>query len=158
RGQPRDIDRLTVGVQPDGRIVVPTNQVLQPAGTQTSFPGRPVSLLLVDRGKTLVVQNKNNVVFIDVPSRKVKQTGLSKVGLSVIGLAGNDHLIFTSDAKDHVQLLQRQADGSFKLALLAPLVKPKMDGAAHPAGIALLGDKELWVTSTRGNNVQRFDV
>src|SRR5947199_6272710 len=93
-------DKLKVGVQPDGRIVVPTNQILQPAGTQITFPGRPVSLLLIDAGKTLVVQNKNNLVFIDVPTRKVKQTLPSKVGLSVIGLAGNDARIFTSDAKD----------------------------------------------------------
>src|SRR2546428_10577442 len=96
-------DQTKIGLQPDGRIVVPTNQILQPAGTQITFPGRPVSLLLIDRGKTLVVQNKNNIVFIEVPSRKVKQTLPSKVGLSVIGLAGNDAQIYTSDAKDHVQ-------------------------------------------------------
>src|SRR5439155_2956301 len=33
-------DRLTVGLQPDGRIVVPTNQILRPAGRQVTFPGR----------------------------------------------------------------------------------------------------------------------
>src|SRR5439155_24920026 len=125
-----DQEQFHVGVQPDGRIVVPTNQILQPAGTQITFPGRPVSLLLIDRGKTLVVQNKNNLVFIDVPGRKVKQTLPSKVGLSVIGLAGNDTHIYTSDAKDHVQVIERQADGAFKLTLVAPLAKPKVDGAA----------------------------
>ena len=30
-------DRLKVGVQPDGRIVVPTNQILRPAGTQVTL-------------------------------------------------------------------------------------------------------------------------
>src|ERR1700704_2222245 len=94
-------DKLKVGLQPDGRIVVPTNQILQPAGTQITFPGRPVLLLLFGGGNILVVQTKNNLVFIDAPTRKVKQPLPSKVGLSVIGLAGNDMRIYASDAKDH---------------------------------------------------------
>jgi YVTN family beta-propeller protein len=36
--------------------------------------------------------------------------------------------------------------------------KPKVDGLAHPAGMALRDGKELWVTSTRGNSVQRLDA
>ena len=39
------------------------------------------------------------------------------------------------------------------------LTKPKVGGAAHPAGACMLrNDKELWVTSTRGNNVQQIDL
>src|SRR5439155_7021472 len=38
------------------------------------------------------------------------------------------------------------------------LEKPKVDGAAHPAGMALRDGKELWVTSTRGNSVQRLEI
>src|SRR3954453_17740437 len=88
-----DTDRLQVGVQPDGRIVVPTNQVLQPAGTQVSFPGRPVDLLLVEDGRTLVVKNRTDLVFLDPATGKVKQTlrspgqGKAASGFSVVGLA-----------------------------------------------------------------------
>src|SRR5437899_992321 len=69
-----DQDRLQVGVQSDGRIVVPTNQILNPAGRQITFPGRPVDLALTDDGKTLVVKNQRDLVFIDVATAKVKQT------------------------------------------------------------------------------------
>src|SRR2546422_3114136 len=69
-----DQDRLQVGIQPDGRIVVPTNQILNPAGRQITFPGRPVDLTLTDNGKTLVVKNQRDLVFIDVATAKVKQT------------------------------------------------------------------------------------
>src|SRR5258708_858780 len=69
-----DFDRLKVGVQPDGRIVVPTNQVLKPAGRQVTFPGRPVDLVLADEGKSLVVKNMRGLVFIDVETARVKQT------------------------------------------------------------------------------------
>ncbi len=35
-----------VGPQPDGSILVPTNQLLRPAGFQIQFQGRPVDLAL----------------------------------------------------------------------------------------------------------------
>jgi len=50
-----EYDRLTVGEQPDGRIVVPTNQILEPAGIQAVFPGRPVDLAFAENGKALVI-------------------------------------------------------------------------------------------------------
>src|SRR5262245_36514555 len=67
-------DRLKVGVQPDGRIVVPTNQVLKPAGTQITFPGRPVDVALCDDGRTVVAKNLKSLVFIDVATARVTQT------------------------------------------------------------------------------------
>jgi YVTN family beta-propeller protein len=67
-------DRLTVGLQPDGRIVVPTNQILKPAGRQIIFPGRPIDLAFADGGRTLVVLNMRDLVFIDVATAKIKQT------------------------------------------------------------------------------------
>src|SRR6478752_7418178 len=89
-------DRLKVGLQPDGRIVVPTNQILQPAGKQVTFPGRPVDLLLIEDGKTLVAKNMKDLVFIDPATGAIKQTlpmsaskalsgGFSAVGLVAAG-------------------------------------------------------------------------
>src|SRR5947207_10872429 len=86
-------DRLTVGVQPDGRIVVPTNQILQPAGTQVAFPGRPVDLLVIEGGRTLVVKNQRDLTFIDLAAGRVTETlptpgrGSDRTGFSVVGLA-----------------------------------------------------------------------
>src|SRR5262245_52298942 len=96
---PDEQDRLKVGLQPDGRIVVPTNQILKPAGKQVTFPGRPVDLLLLDGGKTLAVSNKNGLVFLQVDTGTIKQTLTSKVGFSVTGLAAEGARIYVSDAK-----------------------------------------------------------
>src|SRR3954449_9040771 len=93
-GAAEDVDRLKVGVQPDGRIVVPTNQILKPAGTQATFPGRPVDLAFADDGQTLVVKNMKNLVFLDAKEGKVVQTlplseakgATTKSGFSVVGL------------------------------------------------------------------------
>src|SRR5690348_5723824 len=87
-----DSDQLRVGVQPDCRIVVPTNQVLKPAGTQITFAGRPVDLAFADVGRTLVVKNLRSLVFIDVAGARIKQTltlprrGDPKPGFGVVGL------------------------------------------------------------------------
>src|SRR5438552_19213425 len=84
-------DSIRVGVQPDGRIVVPTNQVLEPAGTQITFPGRPVDLALAADGKLLVGKNSKDLVLIDpvtgrlrqtvsIPRQRTKPPGFSVVG------------------------------------------------------------------------------
>ncbi|MCC6418274.1 MAG: bifunctional YncE family protein/alkaline phosphatase family protein [Gemmataceae bacterium] len=153
-----EIDKLKVGQQPDGRIVVPTNQILKPAGKQVIFPGRPVALALIDDGKTLAVQNKTGLVFIDVGAARVKQTLTSKVGLSVVGLVAAGDRICTSDAKDHVRVAVRKGKGAYAWDKTIPLKTPAVGGAAHPAGMALRTPGELWVCSTRGNNVQRIDL
>jgi YVTN family beta-propeller protein len=154
---PDEHDRLKVGVQRDGRIVVPTNQILKPAGQQVTFPGRPVDLQLLDKD-TLVVSNKNGLVFIDVNRPAVRQTLPSKVGFSVLGLAVEAGRIYASDAKDHIQVAEPKPDGTYGWGKPIALAKPQVGGAAHPAGMALRVPGELWVVSTRGNNVQRINL
>ena len=39
-----DPGNMKVGPQPDGSILVPSNQLLNPAGFQVYLPGRPVDL------------------------------------------------------------------------------------------------------------------
>jgi YVTN family beta-propeller protein len=148
---------LKVGLQADGRIVVPTNQVLKPAGKQLTFPGRPVDLLLIDGGHTLVVKNRSDLLFVDVATASIKQTLRSPAGFSVVGLVAQGQRIYASDAMDHVRVAERQEDGTYRWGRPLALIKPKVGGAAHPAGMALSGG-DLWVTSTRGNNVQRIDL
>lgn len=150
-------DSLRVGPQPDGRIVVPTNQILKPAGKQITFSGRPVDLALSDDGTTLIVKNMKNLLFIDPRTGEIKQTLASPVGFSVIGLLVHGDKVYVTDVQNHVRVAQRQADGSYKWGEPIALTKPSIDGAAHPAGLFLL-DSDLLVASTRGNNVQRINT
>src|SRR5262249_57357447 len=131
------------GVQPDGRIVVPTNQVLRPAGKQVTFPGRPVDLALAEGGKTLVVKNMWDLVFIDVETAKVKQTldlhpkqgpepvfsiknlltkpispsgkphGHYPAGFSVVGILVRGERVYASDSQSLLRVAERQKDGSY---------------------------------------------
>jgi YVTN family beta-propeller protein len=156
-----DQDTLTVGEQPDGRIVVPTNQVLRPAGRQITFPGRPVDLALAEDGKVLVVKSNRSLEFIDLATGRVKQTltlasvGSSKPGFGVVGLVVHGGRVYASDAQGQVRVAERKADGKYTLAdQHIDLARPRVGGLAHPAGMALLPGDELMATSTRGNNVQ----
>src|SRR5262249_50276032 len=141
-------DTLQVGVQPDGRIVVPTNQILKPAGMQITFPGRPVDLAFADDGQTLVVKNMRDLVFIDVATSKVKQTlalptaGKPRPGFSVVGLLVQHERVFASDAQNQVRVARRDKQGYEWMPGL-DLAKPKVKGEADPAGLALTGDNDL---------------
>ena len=174
---PDDQDLLKVGVQPDGRIVVPTNQVLSPAGKQITFPGRPVDLALADDGRTVVAKSQRSLVFIDTAAGTVKQTlslpqqGKPKPGFGVVGLLVQGDKIYASDAHSRVRVAQRGADGAYQWALAIELPKAaveiptpaaELDHAKagewpHPAGIAASAPGRFWVTSTRGNNVHLVD-
>jgi YVTN family beta-propeller protein len=158
-------DRLKVGLQPDGRIVVPTNQILKPAGTQVTFPGRPVDLLLIEDGKTLVAKNMRDLVFIDPATGKVKQTlalpaateGLS-AAFSAVGLLAAGDRVFATDSQSGVRVARRKADGSYGWEGAFVLPAPAVGGAAYPTGIAMQDEGHLWVCSSRGNDLQLLSV
>jgi YVTN family beta-propeller protein len=156
-------DGLKVGVQADGSILVPTNQVLTPAGRQVTFPGRPVDLALADDGKTLVVKNQRDLLFIDVETGKVKQTlntsilpVAAKAGLGVVGLLAQGNRVYVTDAENLVRVAERRdAESDYRWAEKhLELLRPTVGGVAHGAGFIRTADDELCVTSTRGNNVQ----
>jgi YVTN family beta-propeller protein len=154
-----DADRLKVGVQPDGRIVVPTNQVLQPAGTQVAFPGRPVDLAVIEDGHALAVKNRQDLIFIDLATGQVRQTlatpgqGRQRVGFSVVGLVAAGDRVYASDAQRRVHVARRQAGGDYAWDKPIVLPVPAVGGEPNPAGLALVGDDRLAVTATRGNCV-----
>ncbi len=153
-----DRERFFVGKQKDGRIVVPTNQVLRPAGTQVAFPGRPVDLALAEDGRVLVIKNMRDLLFLDVAAAKIVQKlPLPRGGLSVVGLLARGDRVFVSDSLNAVHVARRQADGKYAWDRPLPVLAPKA-GAAHPAGMAFRGKDELWVATTRGNSVQRLSL
>lgn len=163
RAHADDYERLRVGLQADGRIVVPTNQILEPAGKQVTFRGRPVDLLLIDNDQTLVVKDQFDLRFVDVQSGQVRQSLPSQAagrsrGLGVVGLASQGERIYVSDAHDRVMVAKRQPDAGYVWEDPIPLTPPAVGGLAHPAGLAFQNETLLWVASTRGNCVQLLNV
>jgi YVTN family beta-propeller protein len=158
-------ERLQVGVQPDGRIVVPTNQILSPAGKQVPFPGRPVDLALMDNGRTLVVKNMRSLVFLDAVTGQNKQRLYlprkedgEDLGFSAVGLFVDGSNVYVTDARNKIRVAQPGEDGSYAWDEEIKLPAPKVNGAAYPTGLASRGDRSLWVASSRGNCVHRVNL
>jgi YVTN family beta-propeller protein len=176
---------LPVGLQPDGRVVVPTNQILRPAGQQVTFPGRPVDLAFADDGKTLVIKNMKNLLFLDLATAKVMQTldlpddppiafnpiaTMKKAiapdgkghhyltGFSVVGLLVHGKRVYVTDSQNQVRLALRQEDGRYRWGAGVEVASPKVGGLAYPAGMALLSNSRMWVASSRGNSVQLLNL
>ena len=144
-------EQFRVGLQPDGRVVVPTNQILDPVGKQVLFPGRPVDLALLDQD-TLVVKNMKDLLLVDIATGAIKQTLTSPVGFSATGLLVKGQRIFVTDVKDHVRVAVRNQSGTLSWEKPLELPKPSVGGSAYPTGIARLSDEAIWVLSSRGNS------
>jgi YVTN family beta-propeller protein len=160
-------ERLFVGAQGDGRIVVPTNQILRPAGRQVTFPGRPVDLALAEDGRLLVIKNLRDLVFIDPATARIKQTlalppkakkNDPDPGFSVTGLLVRGDRVYASDALKQVRVAQRQGDGAYQWVAAIDVPLPQVGGLPHPAGMALQSHDQAWVTATRGNCVHLVNL
>jgi YVTN family beta-propeller protein len=158
-GAEDDLDRLPVGIQPDGRIVVPTNQVLRPAGKQIEFPGRPVDLAFADHGRTLVVKNQRDLVFVDAATLRVKQVlelpkkGDPRPGFSVVGLLVKGGRVYGTDTQRAVRVASQNADGSYQWEPSIDVPPPSVKGFPYPSGLAHHSHDRMWVASSRGNRL-----
>lgn len=147
-------DRTIVGRQPDGRVIVPTNQVLDPAGFQIEFPGRPTDLALSPDGSLLAVMNSDALVLIRVSDRTVAQTvELPEGGHAFVGIAWapDGSALFTSGTEGQVN---RFKFGNGAVALEQTIVLPGPGGQGNPVpgGLALSPDGgTLYVCLSRSN-------
>lgn len=158
----KPVKNIQVGLQPDGSILVPTNQLLRPAGLQVYFPGRPVDLALTPDKKLLVVKNRLSLDIIRIRDRTILQSlpyegsGSSFTGLSV---SKNGHRIFTTDAKDrlHIAELDDNLIMQWKNAIKLPA--PSMGGNPVPGGFAVNEqENEAYVTLSRNNTLAIVDM
>ncbi len=149
------VKNIQVGPQPDGSILVPTNQLLRPAGLQVNFPGRPVDLALTPDKKLLVVKNRLSIDIIRIRDRTILQSlvykgsGSSFTGLSV---SKDGHSIFTTDAKDklHIAALDNNLIMQWQDSIKLPA--PSIGGNPVPGGLALSDqENQVFVTLTRNN-------
>jgi YVTN family beta-propeller protein len=157
-----DVENIKVGPQPDGSILVPTNQLLRPAGLQVYFPGRPVDLALTPDRKLLIVKNRKSLDIIRIQDRVImqslafKESGSSFTGLSV---SENGRRFFVTDAKDqiHIAGLDENLILHWKNSIKLP--SPSIGGNPVPGGLAL--DKqqnEIYVTLSRNNTLAVVDL
>jgi len=172
----QDLNQAQVGSQGDGSYVVPTHQIIKPAGFQIPLPGRPNDLALSPDEKLLAVKNWKSLDLIKVRERIILQSlAYPKSGAAVTGIAwANDgKKIYVSEAEDRIRVAE--LDNSNILRWGESLLLPRMDsdavvkfradigeaitGDPGPTGLALQEDgKRLFVTLSRYNALAAIDL
>ena len=157
-----NINSIQVGNQPDGSVLVPTNQFLRPAGFQVYMPGRPVDLTLIPKEGILAVKNKNSIDLIRLTDRTILQSlPFLKSGSSFKGIyySENDRKIFVTDARN--QILIAGFDKNNILSWQSPikLPRPEIGGNTVPGGLTF-NDSEntIFVTLSRNNSLAVINI
>jgi len=165
-----------IGPQPDGTILVPTNQILSPAGFQVQFPGRPTDLALSPNGTLLAVKNIGDVVLIRMQDRAVLQTlTVEKGGQGFHGIqfSADGKKIYTTDSEDRILVATLDARNVMRwddpISLPGPAAAPPVTpglsptvpakNPSSPGGIAIDEEKQqLWVVLSRNNSLGCVDL
>jgi DNA-binding beta-propeller fold protein YncE len=157
----QESDARRVGPQPDGSILVPTHQVLRPAGWQVEFFGRPTAVALHPSGRWLAVKSFREVLLIAVERRTIRQTlSMGRAGASWTGLAWSrdGKTLFLTDTRNR---LARAALAKQTLTWLKPVVfkGPGGRGRCGAAGLALSDDgSRACVCLSRNNTLAVVDL
>ena len=146
-----------VGIQPDGSILVPTNQLLRPAGFQVYMPGRPVDLALIQKKGLLAVKNKNSIELIRLSDRTIMQslpfpeTGSSFKGIYYSEKSSN---IFVTDAEERILIAHLDKNNILNWQSPIKLPIPPIGGKPYPGGITLNNaENKIFVTLSRNNSL-----
>ncbi len=147
----------TVGIQPKGSILVPSNQLLQPAGFQVYLPGRPVDMALSHDGNLLFVKNMNSLDLVNLTDRTILQSlpyphsGSSPTGMC---LTADGHNVFVTDATNHINIATLDKTNIMRWVNPITLPAPAIGGAPFPCGLALGNSEDkLYVTLSRSNSL-----
>lgn len=134
---------LTVrpGKLAQGRYLLPTGQIVEPAGTPIEVNDRPLGMALSPDGKHVAVVTGSNFApralhLLDLATRKVDQT--IALGDSFVGVAfsADGQRLFVGGGQDQELKLFRRKGREFAADGIV-----KLEGA--PSGLALMGDRIL---------------
>jgi YVTN family beta-propeller protein len=148
---------LRVGIQSDGSILVPSNQLLRPAGFQVYLPGRPVDLLLTPDGKYLLVKNKDDLDLIRLSDRTVMQSlPFERSGASFTGIcmSPDGNRIYVTDADNRICIAEFDKNRVMQWKEPVRLPAPSIGDSPVPGGLALNEKADrLYVTLSRNNSL-----
>ena len=160
-----------VGRQEDGSVVLPTNQIISPAGQQVEFLGRANVVALRPDGQTAAVLTASDpepITVIDLQSGEVRQEFTADAapdddedyGASFAGLlyAPDGNRLYASDATGAITIADVAADGTLTLVERVALPADP-DATARPGGMVLSEDgATLYVALNSKNTLGVLDL
>jgi YVTN family beta-propeller protein len=162
RDNQKKTGNLRVGIQSDGSILVPSNQLLRPAGFQVYLPGRPVDLVLTPDGKFLLVKNKDDLDLIRLSDRTIMQSlPFEKSGASFTGIciSPDGSRIYVTDADNRICIAEFDKNRVMQWKDPVKLPAPSTGDSPVPGGLAM-NDKadRLYVALSRNNSLGVIDL
>ncbi|MEI6499697.1 MAG: hypothetical protein WCP21_01585, partial [Armatimonadota bacterium] len=143
------------GSEPDGRGMVPTNQILTPAGRQVIFSQRANDCAVSPDGRWLAVKGHLRLLLIDLATGAVaKDTPLPKSGNSYSGVlwSADGKTLYNTGMGGDLYIGSLQADGTITWAdPIAFKPRPPAQNAV-PVGMALSADSSRLYVALDGNN------
>ncbi len=133
---------VKIGRQADGSYLIPTGQLLRPAGSHVTVNDRPLGMALSPDGNILAVVTGSNfnpraLHLIDVRAKAVSQTIAMKD--SFIGVAFNkagDTIYVGGNGANEIPIFKRQASGQFTPSGSIPIP------SSAPTGLSLSPDEK----------------
>jgi YVTN family beta-propeller protein len=158
-----------VGPQPNGSFVVPTNQIITPAGRQVSFNGRPLAVAVNPNQKTAAVLNTGSgqsnlptspVVIVDLITENIKQEfnpGSNNASYDGVVYSQDGTKLYFSQDNGLVSIANVAGDGTLTLDFQIKL--PTNAGAVNNGGLALSPEqKTLYVVLNMVNSLGVIDL
>ena len=148
---------LKVGPQADGSVLVPSNQMLRPAGVQVSLPGRPVDLSLISNGNFILVKNIKSLDLIRLKDKTLMQSlPYEKCSSSFTGicLTSDNRHIYLSEAANKILIARFDQSNRLSWETCIVIPAPAIGGDPGPGGLALNAREDrLFVTLSRSNSL-----
>jgi YVTN family beta-propeller protein len=150
---------LSVGVQPDGSVMIPTGQALTPAGDHIEVSDRPLGMVLSPNGALMAVVTGSNfgtrsLHIIDVQSKTLKQS--ISIGNSFVGVdfsPEGDRIYIGGGASNDVKFFKLASGGSF-----VPDGTLGIAGAAPSGLMRTASGSRLYVALNQANQVAVIDT
>ncbi len=166
---------VEVGRQPDGSVVVPTDQVITPAGQQVEFSGRPNAVAVSPDGTTAAYLTAGAaaaggpITLVDLATGAIKQAfspGDRSASFDGLLYAPNGRHLYASFNDGKILIADVAADGTLSLGALValpPVVGVSAPGGnpatPNPGGLALSPDgTTLYVALNRTNALGVIDL
>jgi YVTN family beta-propeller protein len=155
----RPADRFDAGTiwgrESSGRGLVPTNQVLTPAGRQVVFSQRANDCAVSPDGRWLAVKGHSRLLLLSMETGAVvRDAALPKAGNSYCGLlwSADGATLYTSGINGDVFIATVKPDGTITWADSIPFKPRRPAPNAIPVGMALSANGSRLYVALNGNN------
>jgi YVTN family beta-propeller protein len=146
----------------DGQVIVPTNQILSPAGRQVIVDGRPTDLALSPDGRWIAVLNIREVQLIDAELAKIVSRAPIKGGsYKGIVFRPDGKRIYASTMRAGIAVFDISKAGKLTAAkaIEVPAKTSRRGASTVPAGLAISADgRILFATLNLKNKLAEIDL